>query len=155
VSTQVDAVILALVAKWQALSVTGGTLEGVRVVDGPQATEDGSQDWLYVGHDGADPGDSGEAATAEQSLLAFLRTRQEDAGVQCAAVSVRGNPDIPAARQRALAITSAAENALRLDMPLSGLVMHSFISNIAYTPLQTGKGAKVRVVFTVTYQAQV
>lgn len=154
-STQIDAVILALTAKWQALSVPAGTLDGVRVVDGPQVTEDASQEWLFVGFDGAERGDSGEGATAEQSLMAFLKTKQEDAEIRCGVVVVRGDDNVPAARLRALAITSAAENALRLDMPLGGLVMHSFISGISYTPLQTDHGAKVRVVFTVNYQAQI
>lgn len=154
-SSQINAVILALVTKWQALSVTGGALEGVRVVDGPQVTADGSQEWLFVGSDGAERGDSGEAASAEQSLLGFSKLNQEGAEIRCAAVVVRGDTDIPAARQRALWVASAAESALRLDMALSGLVMHSFISGITYIPLQTDSGAKVRVVFTVTYQAQI
>lgn len=154
-TTQVDAVILALTTKWQALSVPAGTLDGVRVVDGPQVTDDASQEWLFVGHDAAEPRSSNDAATAGQTLMAYLRTKQEDGDVRCAAVVVRGDTDIPAARQRALAIVSAAENALRLDMVLSGLVMHSFIAGIAYTPFQTDHGAKVRVVFTVTYQAQI
>lgn len=154
-TTQVDAVMLALTTKWQALSVTGGTLDGVRVVDGPQATMDAAQEWLFIGYDGADMTNPTEAATTAQSLMAFLRTKQEDTDIHCAAVVVRGDPDIPAARQRALGIVSYAENALRLDMTLSGLVMHSFISGISYIPIQTDHGAKVRVVFTVTYQAQI
>lgn len=154
-STQVDQVILALTAKWQALSVSGGALEAVRVVDGPQATMDASQEWLFVGYDGAEVGNFSEVATTQQTLMAFLRTKQEDTELRCAAIVVRGDTDVTAARQRALAIVSYAENALRLDMTLSGLVMHSFISGIGYIPLQTDHGAKVRVVFTVTYQAQI
>lgn len=154
-STQIGTVIAALTTKWQALSVTGGVLDGVRVVDGPQATMDAAQEWLFVGYDGSDAINLSETATAVQDLMAFLRTKQEGADVRCAAVVVRGDTDIPSARQRALAITSAAEDALRLDMTLSGSVMHSFISGIGYTPLQTDHGAKVRVVFTVTYQAQI
>lgn len=148
-------VILTLTAKWQALSVPAGALEGVRVADGPQVNMDASPEWLFVGYDGGMPSDSGEAATAEQSLMGFLKTKQEGAEVRCAAVVVRGDPDIAGARQRALSIVSVAENALRADMTLSGAAMHSFISGIGYTPQQTDKGAKVRVVFTVTYQAQI
>lgn len=153
-STQVDTVILALFAKWLALAVPAGTLDGVRVVDGPQATMDASSEWLFVGHDGGGPSDSTEAATADQTLMGFAKTKQETAEVRSAAVVVRGDDNVPAARLRALAIVSAAETALRNDMTLGGIVMHSFVSNVSYTPLQTDSGAKVRVVFTVTYQAQ-
>lgn len=153
-STQADAVILALVAKWQALAVPAGTLDGVRVVDGPQVDSDPSPEWLFVGHTGGGPDDTTEAVTVEQTLMGFLKTKQEAGEVRCSAIVVRGDTDIAAARLRALAIVSAAETALRNDMPLGGLVMHSFVSGIAYTPQQTDSGAKVRVVFTVTYQAQ-
>lgn len=153
-STQANAVILALVAQWQALSVPAGTLDGVRVVDGPQVDSDPSTEWLFVGYDGGNQADATEAVSVEQSLMGFLKTKQELAEIRCAAIAVRGDTDIPSARQRGLAIVSAAETALRNDMTLGGLVMHSFVSGISYIPQQTDSGAKVRVVFTVTYQAQ-
>lgn len=149
-STLTDPVILALTAKWQALMTT--TLTGVQVADGPQVNCDASPDWLFVGHDGGN--DENEAATAQQNLMAFARTKGEDAEVRCAAVSVRGDTELPTARQRAYAIVSAAEDALRTDMQLGSLVMQAYVSSHSYIPAQTTAGAKVRVLFTVTYKAQ-
>ena len=149
-ATRFDAVCLALTAMWQAAP----TLAGVQVVDGPQVNGDASSSWLFVGSDGGEPADDVEAAVAEQSFMAFARTKQEDAEVTCAAVVVRGDTDIPAARAAANAILSAAEDLLRADLLLGGLVMKSHISAYRYIPVQTQAGAKVRIVFTVTYLAQ-
>lgn len=153
-SSQINAVILALTAKWQALAVPAGTLEGVQVADGPQVNSDPSSEWLFVGYDGAEGSEFAEGAVAEQTLMTFAKGKQETPEIKCAAVAVRGDPDIASARQRALAIMSAAEDALRNDMTLGGLVMHAYVSTITYIPTQTDRGAKARVWFTVTYQAQ-
>lgn len=149
-STQADVVILALTAAFQA----AGSLAGVRVVDGPQVTGDASQEWLFVGFDGGDPTEHNEAALIEQDMMTFARGKKESAEIKCASVVVSGNPDIVVLRQRALAIFSAAESVIRADMTLGSLVMHAFVANFNYIPSQTDKGAKVRVVFTVKYQAQ-
>ena len=151
-SSKTDAVILALTAMWQAAMTT--TLSGVQVVDGPQVNSDASDDWLFVAFNGDLPDEANEAATADQSLMAFARTKQEPGEVTCAAVSRRGDTNIPAARARAYTIVSAAEDLLRTDMQLGGLVMHAYVSGDRYSPVQTGQGAKVRIVFTVTYLAQ-
>lgn len=153
-STQIDAVILALTAQWQALAVTAGTLEGVQVVDGPQVNSDPSTEWLFVGYDGAEGSEFAEGATAEQTLLTFSKGKAESPEIKCSAVVVRGDTEMPSARQRAFAIMSAAEDALRNNMTLGGLVMHAYVSTITYIPTQTDRGAKARVWFTVTYQAQ-
>lgn len=153
-STQIDAVILALTAKWTALAVPAGALEGVQVADGPQVNADPSAEWLFVGWDGSETSETVEAAVAEQDLMTFARGKKEGGEVKCAAIAVRGDTDIVAARQRALTVVSVAKNALKVDMPLGGAVMHAFVSEITYIPSQTDKGAKVRAVFTVVYQAQ-
>jgi hypothetical protein len=147
VSSKTDAVCLALTALWQPLT-------GVQVADGPQANSDASDDWLFVAFDGDAPDEGNEAVAAEQSLMAFLKTKQEDAEVTCAVVSRRGDTDIPAARARAYDIVSDAEDLLRTDMQLGGLVMHAFVSAHQYIPVITQGGCKARVVFTVTYKAQ-
>lgn len=149
-STKVDAVCLALLAMW----TNDPDLSAVRVVDGPQANSDPANEWLFVGFDGDAPNEGNEAVSAEQDLMAFARTKQETADVTCAVVVVRGDTDIPSARARALDILSDAEDTLRADMQLGGLVMHAFVSAHQYIPVQTDAGAKVRVVFTVTYLAQ-
>jgi hypothetical protein len=151
-ATKVDAVCLALTTLWQAAMAT--TLSGVQVVDGPQVNADASSDWLFVGYDGDSPDDGNEGAVATQDLMAFAKVKQEDAEITCAVVTVRGDADIPAARARALAIFAAAEDLLRADMHLAGAVMHAFVSAHQYMPAITQGGAKVRVVFTVTYKAQ-
>lgn len=149
-SSRVDAVIVALAAAFSA----AGPLAGVRVVDGPQVTADPSAEWLFVGFDGAETSEHTEGAFSEQDLMTFARGKKEDAEIKCAAVAVRGDTDIVQVRQRALAIMSAAEDVVRADMTIGGLVMHAFVSSINYIPSQTDRGVKARVVFTVKYQAQ-
>lgn len=150
-AAKTDAVILALTALWQAAPA----LSDRRVVDGPQASGDASPDWLFVGSDSDFPDEDTDAAVVEQSLMAFAKVKQEDGEVICSAVSVRGDTDVAAARASAYATVSAAEDALRADMQLGGLVMHAFVSSHRYIPVITQSGAKVRVVFTVTYKAQI
>lgn len=147
-ASSIDAVILQLTAVWTA------ALTGINVVDGPQVNSDPTGDWLFVGFNGDIPDEYNEGAIAQQSLMAFARTKQEDAQITCAVVSVSGDSDIPAARARAYGFAAAAEDAVRADMQLGGLVMHAFVSDYRYSPVQTQQGAKVRIVFTVTYKAQ-
>lgn len=142
-----DAVILALTTLWDPLT-------DVQVVDGPQANSDPSSKWLFVGSNGDEPDETMEAALVEQSLAGFARVKFEDGQVTCAAVAVSADTDIAARRADAYAVLSAAEDLLRADMQLGGLVMHAFVSAHTYMPVITQAGAKVRVVFTVTYKAQ-
>lgn len=152
-SSKTDAVILALTAMWQA--ATASTLAGVQVVDGPQANSDASDKWLFVGFNGDAPDELNEAATAEQPLMAFARVKGDNGQVVCAVIARRGDTDITATRADASAVLGAAEDLLRADMQLGGLVMHAYVSAYTYIPVITQAGAKVRYVFTVTYQAQI
>lgn len=149
-STKVDAVCLALLAMWQADT----DLSAVEVVDGPQANSDAANKWLFVGFDGDAPDEGNEAVAAEQDLMAFLKTKQETGEVTNAVVVRDGGTDTAALRAQAYKIFSDAEDTLRADMTLGGLVMHAYISEHQYIPVITQAGAKARVVFTVTYQAQ-
>jgi hypothetical protein len=149
-ASKTDAVCLALTALWQA----DPDLDSVQVVDGPQANSDASDEWLFVGFDGDAPDEGNEAVAAEQDWMAFAKTKQETAEVTCAVVVRRGDTDTPAARASAYAILSDAEDSLRADLTLSGSVMNSYISAHQYIPVITQGGCKARVVFTVTYQAQ-
>jgi hypothetical protein len=146
-------VILYLTTMWQALTAT--TLSGTDVVDGPQVDSEPVNDRLFVGFNGDTPDEYNEGATAVQSRMAFQRVKQEDGQITCAVVSRSGDSDIPATRLRAYGYVAAAEDALRLDPQLGGLVMDSFVSDHRYSPVQTQQGAKVRVVFTVTYKGQI
>lgn len=141
-------VILYLTAMWTT------ALAGVNVVDGPQVTSDAADDWLFVGFNGDVPDEYNEAATGQQSLMAFAKVKGDDGQVTCAIVSRSGDSDITATRLRANGFLSAAEAALRADMQLGGLVMHAYVSDYRYSPVQPKQGAKVRFVFTVTYKAQ-
>lgn len=145
-------VILYLTAMWQALTTT--TLAGLDVVDGPQVDSSPVNDRLFVGFNGDTPDEYNEGATALQSRMAFQRVKQEDGQVTCSVVSRSGDTDVPGVRTRAYGFLAAAEDALRADPQLGGLVMDSFVSDHRYSPVQTQQGAKVRVVFTVTYKGQ-
>lgn len=144
----IDPVIVKLTAIWTA------ALTGINVVDGPQVTSDASSDWLFVGFNGDTPDEYNEGAVGQQSLMAFAKVKGDDGQVTCAVVSRSGNTDITATRARADGFLAAAEGAVRADMTLGGLVMSAFVSDYRYSPVQTQQGAKVRVVFTVTYKAQ-
>jgi hypothetical protein len=148
VSTKVDAVCLALTALWTS------ALTGIQVADGPQANSDAANDWLFVGADGDAPDDGNEAAAVDQSWMAFAKTMQETAEITCAIVSRAGEPSITAVRARAYGFLAAAETALRADPLLGGVVMQSYVSEHQLIPVVTTSGAKARVVFKVTYQAQ-
>lgn len=150
-SSQLDAVIVALTTKWQALMST--TLAGVQVVDGPQRNADPTQNWLFVGHTGGEPVEGVEAAIGQQDLMTFARGKSESIGVDCGIVVVSGDPNISIARQQALSILSICEDALRNDMTLGGIVMHAYVAQIQYVPTVTSTGAKVRITFIVSYQA--
>jgi hypothetical protein len=150
VSTKVDAVCLALAAIWQADS----DLSGVQVVDGPQANSDSANEWLFVGFNGDVPDEAAEAVSAQQDWMAFAKTKQETADVTCAVVVRSGDTDTVSVRARAFDILADAEDTLRADLTLGGLVMQSHISAHQYIPVITQSGAKVRVTFTVTYLAQ-
>jgi hypothetical protein len=147
VTSKVDAVCVALTALWQELAD--------QVVDGPQANSDASDEWLFVGADGDAPDEGAEAVAVEQELMGFAKQQMETAEVTCAVVVRDGSSNPAALRARAFEILDAASAALRADMSLSDLVMHAFVSGHTYMPVITQGGSKARVVFTVTYQAQV
>jgi hypothetical protein len=148
VSTKTDAVILALTALWQ------GVLPDVQVVDSAQANADASPRWLFVASDGDTPTDDIEVASAQQTWMVFNKVKQEAADVTCAVVVVSGETSIATVRAQANTILSTAEDTVRSDPTLGGLVMVSSVTSLRYFQNISTAGAKVRVVFTVTYQAQ-
>lgn len=149
-STKVDTVCLALIAMWQVAPA----LAGVQVADGPQANSDAANEWLFVGSDGDAPSEGMQAVSANQDWQAFARVKQESAEVTCAFVVRSGDTDTTAVRARVYTLLGAAEDALRADYTLAGLVMTAGVSSHQYYPALTQGGAKARVVFTVTYLAQ-
>jgi hypothetical protein len=149
-ASKVDAVCLALTALWQAAVA----LDPVNVVDGPQVNAISEGEWLFVGYDADTLDETTDGAVGLQTFEAFLKTKFETGEVTCSAVVVRGDTDVPAARARAFAIVSAAEDSLRADLSLGGLAMQCWLSEQRFIPMQTNRGAKARVVFTVSYLAQ-
>ena len=149
-ASKLDAVCLFLAALWQA----DPDFSTVRVVDGPQVNEEDANEWLFVGYDADNLDDSTEGASAEQDWMAFAKLKQEQGEVTCAAVVRSGEVNIPAVRARALDIVSDAEDGLRTDPTLGGLVMQSWLSDQRFIPMVTQTGCKARVVFTVSYLAQ-
>jgi hypothetical protein len=149
-ASKVDAVCLALTALWQAAPA----LDDVQVVDGPQANAESAPEWLFVGYDADTLNENTEGASAEQDWMAFARTKQEEGQVVCSVVVRSGEVNIAAVRTRAFEIVSAAEDALRSDPLLGGLAMQTWLSDQRFIPMVTTSGCKARVVFTVTYLAQ-
>jgi len=145
----IDPVILKLIEVWTA------ALTDLDVVDGPQVDSDPVNDRLFVGFNGDTPDEYNEGAVGVQSLMAFAKVKGDDGQVTCAVVSRSGDSDITATRARANGFLAAAEAALRADMSLGGLVMQAYVTDYRYSPVQTQQGAKVRVVFTVTYKGQI
>ena len=83
-----------------------------------------------------------------------MNVRREVGEVTSAIVVRSGTVDIPAVRVRALSILADCETALRANRTLSGLVMQAQLTEHRYLPMLSQSGCKARVVFTVTYQAQ-
>lgn len=147
-STRTDPVCVALAALWTPV------LTGVEVKDGPQVDSQSANEWLWVGYDGGAPDEGNAMAEAEEDWMTF-GTKQETNRVKNAILVHSGDTTIPTVRARAFAILATAETALRADRTLGGIVMHALLTGHQYYPAITTAGAKVRVVFTVTYQAQI
>lgn len=147
-STKFDAVCLALTTLWQA------TLSGTSVVDGPQADSDPVLERLFVGHDGDVENEGTEVVAAEQDFMAFAKVEQESPDVTCAVIVRDGSANSAPLRGRACEIFNAATAALKADLTLGGLVMQAHVSSFQYIPSVTTSGSLARVVFTVTYLAQ-
>jgi hypothetical protein len=150
VSTKVDAVLLALVTLWGVAPA----LEGVEVADGPQANSEALNEWLFVGADGVPQSEGTQFVSAQQEWQAFARVKRESAEITCAFLVRSGEKDTVSLRARAYALLGAAEDAVRADPTLAGLVMQAGISAHQYFPTATTGGSMARVVFTVTYMAQ-
>lgn len=149
-ASKMDAVCLALTALWKAAPA----LAAVTVYDGPQVTGETPTDYLYVGYDGDLSNDDSEGSSAEQDWMAFAKLKQERGEIVCAAIANSGDVDVPAVRARAADIVSKAEDALRVDPLLGGLVMQSWLSDQRFIPVIDSNGSVARVVFTVSYVAQ-
>lgn len=148
-ASKVDAVCLALAELWR----TG--LTGVEVADGPQVNSDPQNKWLYVGSDGGAASGSDVAVSVNQDWHTFPRGKLEVGDVTCALGVRAGEPTVAIVRTQAYELFAAAEDLLRADHMLGGLVMQARVTSHQFYPAVTTSGAKARVVFTVNYQAQI
>jgi hypothetical protein len=148
VSTVTDPVLIALTALWTA------ALADVNVRDGPQVNSEAANDWLFVGSDSDSPDPNSVMADAEEDRLTFS-TKQETNRIKNSIIVRTGDTEIPPVRARAFTILAAAETALMADRTLGGTVMHAIVTGHQYYPTITTAGARVRIVFTVTYRAQI
>lgn len=148
-ASKADVVCLALVTLWRA------GLTGVEVRDGHQANSDAGNKWLFVSSDGNPSSDGSVAISAQQDWQTFSRGKLETADVTCALLVRAGEPDMATVRALAYDLFAEAEDVLRADHMLGGLVMQARITSHQFYPAMLTSGAKARVVFTVNYQAQI
>lgn len=152
--SKLNDVISALVDRFTPLAVTGGTLDGALVFDGPPVTAPSIQDLIIIGDDG-EP-DSQEQSTFEQMWVDLACTRREEIGeVLCSVISSSGATDMRVRRNRADVLLSACETSLAADQTLGGLVYSAQFIRAASTSMQNTGGAAVVTPFTVRYRALV
>lgn len=113
-ASRVDAAITAIVAALQADAVVP-TLAAV--VDGPLVGGDQTETRVYVGYDGDPDGDFNATENWSQDWAGLGAQRKDESfDVVCAVWSFSGDLDVPARRQKALAVFSAVEDALRTPL---------------------------------------
>lgn len=143
-------VLAALTALWSGAPA----FTGVKVQDGPAATQDPSLEWLLVGLDGLAPSGA-RMVSIKQRWMTYGKTLEEAGTVTNALVIRNGSPDLVGARTRAYSLLSSAEAALRADFTIGGLVIDSRISGHDYFPVIGTAGAVARITFTVDYRAEI
>lgn len=128
-------------------------LAGVDVRDGPQVPDTSASEAVFVGWDG-DPAHTSDAWTSQESQEGLGAQRNlEDYTVHCSAMVLNGDGDLPAARERALALRAAAGAAVMADQQLGGAVMRAVFSAGSGQQVPTENGIKVIVLFDVDCSA--
>lgn len=146
-TSRIPAVIDALVS-----TLTAG-LPGVTVIDGPLVNvPDG--DYVTVGWT-----PDNDTTTGTQTWAGVgNRARDEHIEVPCYCDSFSGSTAVSARRAAAFALMAAAENAVRADPSLGGLVSAPGVAEIGtYTERQeqTDAGVAVGVVFHITVTTRI
>jgi hypothetical protein len=134
----------ALVAAFNAAP----ELAGVTVRDGPSTSQATVREVISVGYTGTE----GESDAESQLMTEGLggSSDREQFTIRCAAAALRGTTDLPAARQRAYELLSAAGAAIARDRTLGGAVMRAMVGSHSLTQGQTSDGAQAVVVFEVS-----
>lgn len=146
--SRVPALIDALVA---ATAADSG-LQGVRIADGPEVTEDAALEWLIVGFDG-DPDGDFEAARTVGGWSDLSTGREEAFEITVAAIVSRGDTDVRAARVRVYEIAARLEALLRADPSVGLPSLECGIEATRLQPDQTDKGIQARLLLTVAGRA--
>jgi len=149
-TTALTAVIDGLITNLSA----SAALAGVRIFDGVEIDSSFPGDFITVGHDGSDDGEVVVANSVQQFLELGNRRQFEDASVNCQLVSWNGGVDVKSRRNRAFALLSAVDTAIRADVSLGGACLYSTLDNYTTFYRQTNVGVAVYVTFTVTYRAR-
>lgn len=136
---------------------TAPGLEGVAVVDGPEAVNFTERRRIYVGWS---PGGE-QAAEIQQSFAnAGARSRNEDGLIACYAEARGGDKDMQLRRNQVYELLATVENALRgtdaaPEAPtLNGTVLWSEVTTGSLTQAQDS-GALAGLSFTVAYRARI
>jgi len=134
-----------------AVFTTAPELEGVTVRDGPSTSQATVREVISVGYTGAE----GESDAESQLMTEGLggAPDREQFSIRCAAAALRGTTDLPAARQRAYELLSAAGATIARDRTLGGTVMRAMVGSHSLTQGQTSDGAQAVVVFEVSCDA--
>lgn len=152
-SSAIPRAIDGLLALVQAEAGTGGTLEGWLVHDGPMPTMPSAKKVLVIGGtpDGGEPAVDGSQEWATMPG----RERNESFSIVCTSLAWSGSTEIKPLRDAAFAGVAAVEQLLRpgitgSDVTLGGSVRFAGVSGpTLYDPMQTSRGAIVRVFFQI------
>lgn len=146
--SRVPEVIDALVALGQA----DAELTGVRVVDGPEISDESAPDWLVVGFDG-DPNGDFQAATTVGGWSDLGTGREEQWQVTVAAIASRGDTDVRAARVRVYEIAGRVEAWLRTDPSIGLSSLEAAVEATQLRQDQTEQGMQAVLLLTVAGRA--
>lgn len=153
-SSSVPYALDALVAQATALTVPGGSLEGVDICEGLPVNQPSNERYLCIGMPTVDGQPAVEGTQEFVSIPG--RERDENYSIFCAAFARSGGQSVKYERDRAFAIQRAVEGMLRPlvaggDITLGGTVSWAHVTGrITYTPLQTKTGCLVQVYFEIS-----
>jgi hypothetical protein len=159
-TTRVPAVLAYLVTLFTNAATLGQATPPVNVIDGPKVTADPGPLALWVGVQDIDAA-AGQvkAADSTQDWAALGRmARNEDLTIYCLAQAQSGSDDVAPLRAAAAAIMAAAEDLVRADASLGGVVStpgNAAVTSEEWTQGPTAQGFAARVMFDITAQARI
>lgn len=143
----VPAAISAAVAAFQAAA----SLNGVRVLDGPEISDIAALEVLTIGWADDTTGNAADNQPALEGLAG--NPDRELYSIHCAAAVTNGSQDITAARTQAYGILGAAGQVIKADMTLGGVVMNARIGATSLRQVQDTRGATAMVLFDIDCDA--